>query len=109
MDFLPDDAVLHRYKCSLCSKMTESFFCPPPCVCNSNAVWSNLDMANSAHTYDSGYIVQYDSVYTIDEFVEEEVDRDDLDRSTREMEKLRRGIGVENADQSRSDGSVEQT
>lgn len=96
MEFLSDDAVLHRYTCNTCKNTINSFLVPPSCRCNKDQVWLLTDEINSVQTFDSGQIVQYDSINSVDEYVDEEVERDDLDKATREMERLRRGIGIEN-------------
>jgi len=40
---------------------------------------------------------------SVEEFVDVETEKEDLDKATREMERLRRGIGVENVTRERDD------
>jgi hypothetical protein len=97
MDYLPDDAVLHTYRCSVCTEIIRGFFIPDRCNCSEDQLWLIADVVTSSHTYDSGQIIQYDSIHSVEEYVDCETEKEDLDKATREMERLRRGIGVENA------------
>lgn len=95
MEFLPEDSVLHKYVCAGCSLTTISMSPIVSCVECGSTVLSVMDSANSIHVTEQDDRTQFDSIASLDEWIDDEAEREDLEKSTRNVEKLRRGIGVE--------------
>jgi hypothetical protein len=94
IEFLPEDIVLHKYTCE-CGRDVITMLPPASCIHCGSTVFSISDTAYSIHMTELGSMKQYDSIDTLDVWIDEEAEREDLDKSTRNVEKLRRGIGVE--------------